>query len=48
MIFTRLSNGLANEREFQENESLHVKLAIEILKEFLKPSFDFDSGSFWL
>ncbi|XP_006463505.1 hypothetical protein AGABI2DRAFT_73577 [Agaricus bisporus var. bisporus H97] len=26
----------------EENDSLHLRLAIEILKEFLKPEFDFD------
>ncbi len=46
-MLVSLSNGLANEKEIQENESLHIKLAIEILKEFLKPNFDFDSGIFY-
>ncbi|KAF9447221.1 hypothetical protein P691DRAFT_707172 [Macrolepiota fuliginosa MF-IS2] len=36
------AHGLADEKDIHDNESLQLKLAIEILKEFLKPNFDFD------
>ncbi|KXN87323.1 Condensin complex subunit 3 [Leucoagaricus sp. SymC.cos] len=36
------NGGQMNEKDIYENGALHLKLAIEILKEFLKPQFDFD------